>query len=144
MLLEIAKRYTPVAPAGGVTLCDVRDVAAGILSAAAQGQVGRRYILAGHNITYLEAWNLFSRVAGGKGPALKMGPLIRVLAGSFGDFWAKLSGREGDVNSAGIKMSSLHHYYTSERASTELGYQCRPADESIEAAWHWFVEHGYV
>jgi len=144
MLIEVAKRFTPLAPSGGLSVCDVRDVANGILAAAEKGTTGRNYILAGHNLTYFDAWNLFAKVAGGKGPAAKMGPLIRNLAGAAGDLWTKLTGREGDVNSAGIKMSSLVHYYSSARAEAELNYYCRPAEQSVEDAWKWFIEHGYV
>ena len=144
MLIEVGRRFTPLAPVGGVSVCDVRDVANGILSAAVKGSTGRNYILAGHNMTYFDAWRLFAKVAGGRGPVGKMGPLIRTVAGSTGDLWTKLTGREGDVNSAAIKMSSLFHCYSSARAEAELNYHCRPVEQSVEDAWKWFIDNGYV
>ena len=144
MLIEVAKRFTPMAPTGGMTLCDVRDVAAGILAALEKGRVGERYILGGHPISYLDAWKLFAQVSGGSAPWFRMGPLIRVAAGGAGDLWGKLSGREPQVNSAAIGMSSLYHYYSSRKAETELGYHCREAEQSVRDAWRWFVENQYV
>ena len=144
MLLGVAKRYTPAAPSGGCSVCDVRDVAAAILTALRSGRSGQRYILAGENLTYLELWARFRRATGGAPPVIRMGPLVRWIAGAWGDLQAKLSGRESDVNSAAIRMSSQFHYYSSQRAMKELGYQSRPLDESIRDAWAWFQERGYV
>lgn len=144
MLLEVARRFTPAAPTGGCSACDVRDVAAGILAALDQGQSGRRYILAGENISYFDLWELFAEVTGSKPPRMRFGPLMRALGGGWGDFMSKLTGREGDVNSAAIAMSSLFNYYSSDRAKAELGYQPRALRSSVEDAWQWFLEHGFV
>ncbi len=144
MLIEVARRFTPAAPVGGMSVCDVRDVAAGILAALENGASGRRYILAGYNMTYFDCWKLFAEVAGGRGPLFRMGPLFRNLCGWSGDLAAKLTGNEGSVNSAAIKMSSLFHYYNSGRAQSELGYQSRHPEESVHEAWRWFSDYGYV
>lgn len=145
MLLAVALRFTPLAPAGGVTFCDVRDVADGILGALKRGQTGRSYILGGQNLRYLEAWRLFAEVTGGAKPWFRAGPLMRILGGRGGDLWGRLSGHEPEVNSAAIAMSSLYRYYSSERAEAELGYrQSRPFRETVADAWKWFCQYGYA
>jgi len=144
MLLTVAKSFTPLAPTGGFSLCDVRDVAAGILSAWRQAPCGRSYILAGHNMRYLEAWRLFAEVGNGSAPWFCAGPLMRVLGGRIGDLRGRFSGREPDVNSAAVAMSSQYHYYRCDRAERELGYRCRPARETVADAWEWFRQYGYV
>ncbi len=144
MLLTVARQFTPVAPTGGCCLCDVRDVTAGILAAWRQGMSGRNYILGGHNMRYLEAWRLFAEVGRGSPPWFCAGPLMRILGGRSGDLYAKITGREPDVNSAAVAMSSQYHYYRSDRAERELSYRIRPARETVEDAWQWFLEHGYI
>lgn len=144
MLLQVATRFTPFGPAGGFSVCDVRDVAAAICRIAQSDTPHNRYILAGNNIRYVDAWRVFARVARASGPVCPAGPLMRILAGSWGDLVASCTGREGDVNSAAIGMSDLHHYYDSSRAVAELDYRIRPVDESAQAAWDWFQEHGYA
>jgi dihydroflavonol-4-reductase len=144
MLLAVAKRFMPVAPRGGTSVCDVRDVAAAILTALERGETGRRYLLGGENMTYFDLWRRMARVSGARGPVIPAGPLMRVIGGWIGDARARLTGLEGDLNSAGIAMSGQFHHYTSERARRELNYQPRPADVAIAAAWEWLSEHGYV
>lgn len=144
MLLEVALRFSPAAPRGGVSICDVRDVAAGCLAALERGQVGRQYILAGHNMTYFEAWKLFAEVAGSRGPWSQARPPLTTLIGWCGDRVASWTGREPDVNSVSVRMSHLWHHYSSARAEQELNYQCRAARETVADAWQWFVEHGYT
>jgi dihydroflavonol-4-reductase len=144
MLLEVATRFTPLAPTGGLTSCDVRDVVDGLLAACEKAPTGRQYILAGENLTYQQIWNLFAEVSGGSKPWFRAGPLLRFLGGHGGDLWGRLTGREPDLNSAGVRVTCQFHYYSSARAAAELGYHPRPFRQSVVDAWAWFIEHGYV
>ena len=144
MLLEVATRFTPFGPKGGFSVCDVRDVAAAICKAATTSVPSRQYILAGNNVRYIDAWKIFAEVSGGSKPICPAGPLMRIIAGRWGDAMASITGKEGDVNSAAIGMSDLYHYYDSSLAQAELGYVIRPVAESALAAWEWFRENGYV
>lgn len=145
MLLEVAK-FVPLAPIGAHSMGDARDVAAGVIAAASARapEVGRRYVLGGHNITYLETWRLMARLTGGRPPLFRAGPINRWLGGWWGDFQFRRTGSESDLNSAAIGMSSQQHCFSSARAEKELGYKIRPLEETIRDAWQWFREHGYV
>lgn len=144
MILEVARRSPPVSPWGGVSVCDARDVAAGVLAALERGKVGHRYILAGQNMLYFELWSLIASITGGRAPRLRAGPMLPYLAGKFGDWWGALRGREGEVNSAAVAMSGRFLYCASSRAKDELGYRSRPPEQSIADAWAWFKRHGYA
>jgi dihydroflavonol-4-reductase len=144
MLLEVARRAPLIAPIGGSSIADVRDVAQGVLVAADRGIAGRRYILAGENLTYFDQWKLFAQIGGARPPRIRMGPVIRRIGGLYGDWSAALTGRETDINSASIAMSSHFGFYSSARAEAELGYRHRPANEAAQAAWEWFQEQAYV
>lgn len=143
MLLEVAKG-TPIAPRGAANFCDVRDVAAGCILAARRGESGRRYVLGAHNATYLELWQRMARVAGVAPPRFRMGPIVRMCGRVGGDLWARVTGKEGAVNSAVIGLSEQSHCFSSARAERELGYSIRPLDETLADTWNWFVERGYV
>ncbi|HEV3006379.1 MAG TPA: HpnA protein, partial [Pirellulales bacterium] len=148
MLLAVARGYLHWAPAGGNDFCDARDVAAGVLAAAERGKTGRRYILGGEAMTYLEAWRLFAQVAGVAPPTCSIGrcALSRGVVhamGLAGNLWGWMTGREPDVNSAATSLSLVEHHFSTERARSELGYAPRPVRQTVEAAWLWFQEHSY-
>lgn len=143
MLLEVARGRGWLAPRGCISVCDVRDVAAGILSAVERGSGGRRYILAGRTMTFLEAWRLFAAVSGGRRPLAAPGPIMLWVGGQLGDLFGRIRGKECDLNSAAIALARLPKHYNSARAQAELGYQSRPVEESVRDAWAWFREYGY-
>ena len=143
MLLALA-RFVPSAPLGAASFCDVRDVATSAIVAAAKGTPGRRYILGGHNLTYWDAWRQMARSAGKRGPFLPMGPLFRGIIGPILDTYTRLTGREGDANSAAIAMGRQQHCFSSHRAEQELQYAIRPWEQTLLDSWAWFREHNYV
>ncbi len=141
MLLAVANRFTPLAPSGGCSLCDVRDVAAATVRAASGGFPQRRYILAGHNMTYFELWTRMARISAGRPPVARLGPIAGWIAGAAGDMGTRLRRSEGDINSAMLAMSRQFHYYDSSRAAGDLEYRPRDADLTIRDAWKWFCQH---
>ncbi len=143
MLLEVTRRSL-FAPVGSASFCDARDVAAAVVAAGEKGQAGRRYILAGHNLTYREAWRKIAALAGKPGPKLPMGPIFRAIAGPVCDVMTLLAGSEGAANSAALAMGRQAHCFSSARAERELGYSIRPLDETLRDAWQWFLEHGFI
>ena len=144
MLLEVGSGKGLFAPPGANDFVDVRDVAGGILAAAERGQRGRRYILGGHSMSYLDAWRVFARVAGRMQPlGIAPRPVVRI-AGWAGDLASLALKRELPVNSAATLMSTLPHNFSSRRAEAELGYVFRPLETTVADSWEWFIEHGFV
>lgn len=142
MMVEVARSWKPIAPPGGCSLCDARDVADGTIQAMRREiPSGRQFILAGHNLTYLELWKRMAEHMQAREPIMKAGPLQLALAATVGETWAaiatRLGGNEPDINRAAIRMSAQFHWYDSSRAETELGYQFRDADETLSDAAAW-------
>jgi dihydroflavonol-4-reductase len=143
MLLAVA-RFAPWAPLGAGSFCDVRDVATATITAAERGASGRRYILAGYNWTYWNAWKKMAQSACKRGPILPMGPLFRAAIVPALSLHRRLTGREGDANTAVMALGRQQHCFSSRRAQDELGYQIRPYEETLADTWTWFREYGYV
>ena len=138
MLLEVGSSWRPVAPSGGCSLCDSRDVAEAIVTAVnAEIENGSEYILAGHNWTYKKLWSEMAVRMNRKPPIRAAGPGLEFLAAAFGDLATRIRGRETDVNSAGVKMSSQYHWYSSRRAQNDLNYQIRDASVTLDDASEW-------
>ena len=144
MLLEVGAGRGLFAPPGSNDFVDVRDVAQGILAAMSRGRTGRRYILGGQPLSYLDACRIFARVSGRLQPlGIAPRPFVHV-AGWCGDLASLLTRRELPVNSAATGMSMLAHNFSCARAEDELGYTRRPFEAAAQDAWDWFVGHGYV
>ena len=144
MVLEVARGLARLAPAGGNCFVDVRDVADGVLRALDKGVTGRRYILGGENLTYLEAWGLIARVVGVSGPiGVAPRPLLWTV-GQAGALVGRVTGVEPAVNPISVVMGGLPHYFDSTRAKQELGYQNHELTRAVHDAWTWFGDAGYV
>jgi dihydroflavonol-4-reductase len=144
MMTAIAKQFIPFAPSGGISACDVRDVAAGILSAASHAKAGQSYILAGHNISYLELWRQIAKLLQRKPPFGKLPTWLGRVVGGISDFVSRFTKSEAQSNSGGIKMGEAYNWYSSEKAAKELGYQIGPLDVALEDAYSWFKTYGYL
>lgn len=137
MIMDLRKGAPPLAPSGGCSICDPRDVADAILQAIAKAPGGSRYILAGENWTYFQLWREITKQFGARGPWTFLRRPGQIAAGSIGDLLGKLTGKEPLVNSAAIAMSSQYHWYSSQLAIDQLDYRIRPVDESIADAIDW-------
>jgi dihydroflavonol-4-reductase len=144
MLLEVGGGRGLLAPPGSNDFVDVRDVAAGIIAAISAGRRGRRYILGGHPLKYVDAWRMFAQVAGRRPPRGEAPPGVVRIAGRIGDLIAGCLGHEGPVNSAATGMSMLNHNFDCSRARRELGYTIRSLETTIDDSWRWFVGMGYA
>ena len=71
-------------------------------------------------------------------------PVILWIAGRVGDAVTRLTGKEPDVNSGAIALARLPKHYCSQRARSELDYQTRPVEQTVQDTWNWFLEYGYV
>ena len=143
-MIRALQGFSPLAPSGGCTVCDPRDVAEAILNAIERGVPGRHYILGGENMTYLELWRRICEVLGNRGPFTYMRAPGRLIASAIGDTFSRFMTNELDINSAAIGMASQFHWYSSQRAINELGYKPRPANESIQDAVNWLRQNNLL
>jgi dihydroflavonol-4-reductase len=141
MMVEMGRGWKIVAPPGGCSVCDARDVAHATIAALQLDlENGREFLLCGENLTYKELWREMASRMGKRGPLFAAGPLQRWIGGMIGDAWSKL-GKEGDLNSASVRMSRQFHWYDSGRARKELGYRPRTASETLNDAAAWLQAH---
>ena len=136
MLRDVAKHQPLVAPRGGCSLASADCVAEAIRTAMDRAPSGRDYVLAGVNLSYLDLWTLFAKVAGRRKPWIRLGPILARIIGLAGDVLGRW-GEEPDWNSVTLGMGGQRHYFSSERAVRELGYRIPPAEQIVRQAWEW-------
>ena len=85
-----------------------------------------------------------AKVMGRRGPSRKLGKMLATSIGKGGDLVGKLMGSEPQINSAAIQLGQMFHYYSSEKAKRELGYQIGCVENALRDAWDWFQLNGYM
>ncbi len=125
---------------GGLNLVDVRDVARGILLAAAHGQAGERYILAGENVTARELMVHLQHTFGTSGPRLHLSPRALRASAAVAEAWARLTGRRARWNRVLARLAGPYWFYDSSRAQRELGYRMRPLRDTLADLRSWVLE----
>lgn len=141
MFLEVTRAPVVAAPPGGCSVCDARDVAAATVNALELGRVGDSYILAGENLSYRDLWTQMLRVAGRRRRVFPLGGGVQWIGKGIDRLNRLGARREGDVNGASIAMGALRHYYASDKARAQIGYQNRPLEETLQDAWSWLALH---
>jgi dihydroflavonol-4-reductase len=144
LIVEAACGRVPGFVDTGLNVVHVEDVAVGHLLAAETGQIGRRYILGGENLTLAEILGEVARLTGRRPPSFKI-PYAAILPVAVGaEALARLTGREPFVTLDGARMSKKTMFFSSARAARELGYAPRPARQAIADAVAWFKANGYL
>jgi dihydroflavonol-4-reductase len=144
LIVEAARGQMPAFVDTGLNIVHVDDVAEGHLAAAEKGRIGERYILGGENMALAEILAEVARAVGRRPPRLRIphGALLPVAFGA--ELAARISGREPFVTLDGVRMSRKKMYFSSQKASRELGYAPRPARHAIADAVAWFAADGHL
>src|SRR5262249_22901963 len=144
IIVEAARGRVPGFVDTGLNVVHVEDVALGHLLAAEAGEIGRRYILGGENLSLAEILGEVARWTGHRPPTFKI-PYVAILPLAAGaEALARLTGREPFVTLDGARMSKKTMFFSSARAVRELGYAPRPARQAIADAVAWFKANGYL
>jgi len=144
MIVDFISGKMPAYLDTGLNLIDVDECARGHLLAAERGEVGRKYILGGENLTLERIFRLLAEISGRPAPKIRL-PYLPVLAAAHvNEALARITGREPLIPLAGVRMAAKKMFFDSSRARAELGLDTRPAAEALTRAVEWFRANGYV
>lgn len=144
MILEAAAGRMPAYVDTGLNVVHVDDVATGHLLALEKGEIGEGYVLGGTDMSLAEILKIIADLTGRKPPKIEIprAPLFPLAAAA--EALARLTGREPFITVDGLKMSKKKMFFSSAKATRELGYAPRPALDAIKDAVVWFQQNGKV
>ena len=144
IIVEAATGKIPAFVDTGLNLVHVDDVAAGHVLALKHGRIGERYILGGEDVSLRQMLTDIAELVGRQPPTVNLprAPLypLAVLMEAVG----QITGKEPMLTRDALKMASHRMFFTSEKASSELGYRARPYREGLKDALAWFGAEGYL
>lgn len=131
-MLELAAGKVPGHPSGGLSVTDVDDAAAGIVSALTRGRNGERYLLAGHNVRYGEIFQRQARAAGVSYRGREIPTFALHLAARVFEMRSAITGNQPRLTIDNAKIAPLNMWYDCQKAIHELEYDYRPLDVTLE------------
>lgn len=143
-VLQIIKGEMPIGMKGSFNLCDVRDLAAGTISAVENGRVGECYILANEPVTLKEICQMLRNECEAKkirfylplGFAKKIARMLEKKAAK--------SGQKPLMTTFSVYNLERNNTFDYSKAQRELGYTTRPYQETIRDEVRWLIEKGLV
>ena len=121
----------------GFGCLDVRDFANGAIAAARRGHSGQRYLLSGHNVTTNQLLEQAAAIAGVRAP--RFAPPRLLLAALVGavEMFSALAGKPAPVTRDVLQIIGRYAWYDTSRARTELGWEPRPLQQTLEDTIRW-------
>lgn len=145
VIVEAASGRVPAFVDTGLNVVHVDDVAAGHLLAFDKGRVGERYILGGEDMSLAQILTVIAVKVGRKPPKVRLNPSLLMPLARLAEAWARIRRRgEPFVTVDGLRMSRKWMYFSSAKATAELGYRFRPAEAALSDAIDWFEAEGYI
>ena len=144
MIRDAAAGRVPAYIDTGLNVVHVDDVAEGHALAPERGRVGERYVLGGENLLLKDLLALVADVAGRKPPTIELPEAVVWPAAWVMEMLARLTGIPPMMTRDHIKMARHKMFYSSAKATNELGYSPRPVRTAIEDAVAWFRANGML
>ncbi|WP_408957979.1 NAD-dependent epimerase/dehydratase family protein [Natrinema sp. 74] len=140
----LAMGVEPTMPAhlpGGLSIVGLSDVVDGLLAAYERGDTGAHYILGGENLTYDRAVSRIADAVDGSPARIRVPATAIRAAGPVAEVVDAVADRRlfpFDRQMADLATQRL--FYTSRKASEELGYEYRPLEAHLPETMAWYRE----
>ena len=141
-VLRFLSGQVSVIPPGGLNFVDVRDVAAGALAAMAKGRNGQRYLLGGHNWSFADFFARLGEVSGAPAPRVRLPRGLYTAGALLTEEVARQIGREPAVDRISREMAACYWYFSSEKATRELGHEPRDGRVTLLETVRWLQGRG--
>lgn len=125
---------------GAYDFVDVRDVADGLIAAAARGRVGESYILSGGRISVRYLLESVREITGRGFIQLKVPFELARLAAHFTPLYYRLAAATPRFTPYSLEVLRSNSNISHAKATRELGYQPRGLFESLSDTVGWFLE----
>jgi len=144
LIVDFLNGRMPAYVETGLNVVPVEDAARGHLLAAERGEIGRRYILGGRNMTMREILEALAQATGRPAPRVRLPHAVAMAAAYVDTAWSRMLGRAPRIPIEGVRMSRHRMFVDASRAPRELGFSAGPAEEALARAVRWYEENGYV
>ena len=146
LVVDFLNRQMPAYIDTGLNWVHVRDVAVGHILAAANGNIGERYILGNRegNWSMKQTLDVLAEITGLPAPTREMPRAVALAAAYANEAFSFVTGIPPKVPLAGVRMSGHKMWFSPAKAIHELGLPQTPPRQAFVEAVGWFRANGYV
>lgn len=144
LIIDFASGKLKACVNGGYDFADVRDVAAGIISASFKGKRGECYILANRYITVKELLDTISEVRNTKKIKVILPMWLAKLTAPLSELYYALLKQPPLFTKYSLYTLTSNSNFSSEKAKKELGYKNRELKETVADTILWLKEQGRI
>jgi dihydroflavonol-4-reductase len=143
MVLDTLCGRMPAYMNTGLNVAHVDDIAQGHLLAHAHGKAGERYILGGENMTLLKILQIIDEISGKQIKRMSLSANLMLPIAWMMEKSTMITDIEPRATVDSVRMAKKMMFFSSDKATRELGYCYRPAAEALRDAMSWFQDNGY-
>ena len=143
-IIKFMKGKLNVLLKGQYNICDVEDVAKGIVDCSSKGRVGESYILSGEQIKIIDLMNKVADINGQKRvKTLVPIPLVK-LGALFIELHARIWKKRPLITMFSISCLQQNSNYQYEKASKDFGYKIKSLDITLNNLVNYIKENNYL
>ncbi len=144
VLIQIINGEMSAGIKGSFNLCDVRDLADGVIRAADAGRSGECYILGNDAVDFRDFAAMVSEEAGVKGIRTFLPTGFAGFLAGLMERQARRSGKRPLMTTFSVYNLARNNEFDSDKARRELGYHTRSYRETIRDEIQWLKEAGLI
>jgi len=144
MILGFLNGETPAYLDCEFNLADARDIAAGQILAADKGRVGERYILGNINLSLGELLAELQRLTGLSMPRMRVPYALALVSAVVSEGIANVTKKPPMAPLTGVRLARTSMAFDCSKARTELGWACRPLEDSLRDMIRWMSGLGLL
>ena len=141
--IQVAKGHFPFYPPGGVNIIDIESVVEATYNATTKGRKGERYILSGENIFIKQLFQMMRETVAKKSFFIPIPKTYLKILGVIGDQFEK-RGKKFFITSETAQISTLFHWFDSDKARSELNLKPQSAKQAITNSINWALQNKII
>ena len=146
IVLDLLRGRLPVFVEGRINVVDVRDLAAVVGSALAEGRTGERYIVANWNGMLSEFLAAAAQLSGRRAPRFTV-PLVLARVAACASEWISrdlLRRNAPFLPVTALDLLRFSWFVSNDKIRREFGFTPRPLRETLQDTIDWYRRNGYV
>lgn len=144
VIIQYAKGELTAAIEGYFNSVDVRDLADGVIACCDKGRRGECYIMANCLVSMKEMFEILNRALGiNRKITILSVPVARLIA-KIMVIGSKITGKPPKLTDFAIYNLTRNNNFDYSKAEKELGYKCRPFEDTIFDEVRWLKEEGKI